>query len=527
MKINTRIFIGAFLALGIWHAAAFSQGALLSHVQIDEFTISPDGDGVQDSLSITYTLDDTAFAVDVMIRSSDSAHTVIDSLIGGMSRSAGTYVVSWKGTGAGELPVPEGDYQAYVRAFNSAADDTIIKIVHIDLMSPRISIASIQPGLFAPDIISQPATLYIDFDVWDSPAVDGDQARLLIDDPSGGNIVDRGLDSVFAGDGSYQISWDGAEITSDGLYEARIVISDNGGHSSSDWSDINVDKDDPDLHISSIEDGSKLQIIPQTVTGWAWDRNGLNPDSLSVSFSGSIYQPVDSIYPVADTLYYDVRLADSLTEEKLYTLFFKARDNAGREKAISFRITLDLTSPLVPVLDQPIQKTVHSPEYSLTGSFSSDAYEIFFFQNGAKVDSIFAALETTFSHSVTLAAGSNVFQLRTIDQAGNQSPLSNSIEIFFDASSGFFMPQPFRPGDSFQVNPARIADSVEIRIYDLSGELVAELIDPSPAANVSVPWNGLNGDGQSVLRGPLAAVATIRFANRGAETQREVFLFSP
>ncbi len=274
-------------------------------------------------------------------------------------------------------------------------------------------------------------------------------------------------------------------------------------------------------------EGANFQVVPQAGAGWVWDRNGVNPDSLVVSYSGTVYEPVDSFYLLSDTLFFAFSLADSITEEKRYTLFFKAQDIVGREKKVSLRITYDITAPAAPTLDQPVDKVVHGPDYVLGGSIPGDAQEILVYRNGVLADSTFLVLDGKLSLETTLLPGSNLFQARAVDKAGNASALSNTIEVVFDDASGLYMPEPFRPNDAFQVNLARSARSVEMRIYDMGGDLVAVLGADPTTLNVTIPWNGLNGGGESVLRGPLVAVASITYEDGSKSSIRKIFLFNP
>jgi len=112
-----------------------------------------------------------------------------------------------------------------------------------------------------------------------------------------------------------------------------------------------------------------------------------------------------------------------------------------------------------------------------------------------------------------------------VDNTGNASSPSNTIEITFDNAGGLFIPQPFRPGDTFQINLSKTASSVTLRIFDMGGNLVEMLKDTNQTTNVTITWSGLNGDGQEVKKGPLVAVAMVKYSAGGNIVLREIFLF--
>ena len=89
--------------------AVHSQG-IIAGIQLDRFTISPNGDGVTDSTVITYTLGDTA-TVHLLILGKDSV-TVVDTLVGGILQfpAATPASVPWDGTSSAGTVVPDDRY---------------------------------------------------------------------------------------------------------------------------------------------------------------------------------------------------------------------------------------------------------------------------------------------------------------------------------------------------------------------------------------------------------------------------------
>ena len=93
-----------------------ASAGVISNVQVNPFTISPNGDGMSDSTIITYDLADTVGAVHVLILEKDLA-TVVDSLVKGIPRGVGTFTTSWDGTDSFGATVAEDSF------FCSCEDD--------------------------------------------------------------------------------------------------------------------------------------------------------------------------------------------------------------------------------------------------------------------------------------------------------------------------------------------------------------------------------------------------------------------
>jgi flagellar hook assembly protein FlgD len=525
MRKNLFYMICSCLLLLLGSTTVRSQGNLISHVDIDEFTISPDGDGIQDSLVITYILEDTAFSVSAFIMSSDSPQVVVDTLLIGIAQSAGTYSLSWKGTNSSGSMVAEGKYKALLHAFNSTYDDSVTEIVYVDLTAPIVAITRHEPGIFAPGADSPMFSVF--FNVDDSPAENLDEIEISVRDPNGSLVTDLSPDPPFAGSGSYSASWDGDGASQDGIYQIDITIRDFAGYRASDWANINVDMKSPGLKITSLEDDLTVKASPDSLFGWTWDRNGINPDSLRFSTNDTLYEEITSRFLQADTLRIGIALASLVTQEGKYTLFFKSQDIVGRESKISFRVTIDSTPPPPPILFEPPEHTVRSPIYTLTGTTPGGAQTVKIIRNNELIDSVASSPDENFSYKVSLEVGSNAFKVFTVDEAGNQSSFSNTIEVIFDSAAGLFIPQPFHPNDVFQINLSREANSVRLRLYDLSGNLVNVIDKTTSGTSISISWNGLNGDGETPARGPLVAAAEIRYSTGGKETMREIFLFKP
>ncbi len=149
------------------------------------------------------------------------------------------------------------------------------------------------------------------------------------------------------------------------------------------------------------------------------------------------------------------------------------------------------------------------------------------YRNDALADSVYPNIEGQWPHLFSLDQGPNEIYAMLVDGAGNASAPSNTIDVKFDPSAGLYIPQPFRPGDSFQFNASDAGFGVTLRLYDMGGHLVRVFTERWTGEFVSISWDGLNGDGEKVHKGPLVAVAYVDASEGSSEVLREIFLFEP
>ncbi|MFQ5511474.1 MAG: FlgD immunoglobulin-like domain containing protein [Candidatus Krumholzibacteriia bacterium] len=529
MSRRIALFLAPLLAAACLPAHARAQG-IIANLQVDKFTFSPNGDGVTDSATVTYTLSDTA-AVYVLIVQSDSV-TVVDTLVAGVVHNPQDTPasVTWDGRSQGGPVVADGRYVVFMKAQNASAADSAYLSVAVDLTPPQVTIVNVSPATpFAPNAPGQPTPLKIDFVLRDAPPSTSVFASVSIFDPSA-SVIQTVVNSDQPLDTTLQAQWDGTGTTTDGQYEARVVATDQAGQTATTFTAITVDLDDPDLAITSLPADQHLQAIPDSLFGWAWDRNGI--DSVFVRYSGGVaaFEPVASTKLVTDTLFFAVQLVDSLTADGTYAMGFKAVDRVARERIIPFAITLDRSAPPVPTLVQPASPT-RKPRFLLDVTQSPVPGEwnvMRIFRNGAFLDSVFPNLPNAgLPYDAALLPGANRFTAVAVDQAGNGSAASNEITIVFDSAAGLSMPQPFVANDDFQINLTKPALTVTVKIYDLGGHLVEELSSSIVSTSVTISWDGLNGDSDPVEKGPLVAVARAHYLDGDREVFREIFLFQP
>jgi hypothetical protein len=538
--LKHRVLFAVCVLAAVLTTSGSSHGAIIDNIAVTPPDISPNGDGAADSMIITYDLADTANAVYLLIVQSDST-SVVDTLVGGVSHSAGSQGVAvWKGTVASGVRVADDDYFVSLRATNDAESDSRFRPISVDVVPPQAFVTDLHPILFAPGSPddNQSRELTVGFQTFDPHPSDKINLRVWITDPAGDVVETLLPDTLVQAIGSHTVRWNGLTAADDGIHEVKIFAEDRAGNTDHARSSFRVDLDPPDLEVTSPGAGGRFKVVPDSLYGWAWDSGG-DPSnktvpsiaSLYVRYSGGLeaFEPIQTTAIRMDTVFFAVQLTDSVVlQDTTYTLGFRAVDKVGRIKIAPFSITWDPNPPAAPVLDQPPSPT-RNPTQVLDGTVSSDTEIMRIYRNDALVDTIEPnhPVLPEWPYPVTLVPGENEIYAIAVDGAGNASASSNVISIVLDASPGLRITQPFVVDDVFLLNLGKPASSVTLRVYDMGGKLVRALSSQSSGSNISIAWDGRNGDGETVRKGPLVAVAQIRYQSGGSEVFREIFLFEP
>jgi hypothetical protein len=229
----------------------------------------------------------------------------------------------------------------------------------------------------------------------------------------------------------------------------------------------------------------------------------------------------------SDTLFFAAPLADSIQTDTIHTLRFRTSDLAGRTDSLLHRVEWDTTGADPLVLEAPAGP-VPSPYFTLIGRWNERPNIIFLYQDGNFIESVLTnPLMDSLAVEVTLNLGENRFYVTAEDEVGNLGPPSNTITVEYVAGQGLDLPQPFRPDDEFQINTTLTMTRVRLYIYDLSGDMIVSFDFSPNSVNQIIPWDGLNGQGETVQRGPLVAVLLLDFVDGSTQTLREIFVFDP
>jgi hypothetical protein len=517
-----RSFLVVFLLASILPSSLPAQW--LGRLDLDEYTFSPNGDGVEDRTTVTLSLADSVDGL-LLWLVEDTTGLPVDTLLDRGPSPAETLTVVWEGTRWDGGPAPEGRYRLVARAWRGTTVDSLVRWVRIDLTAPQVSVLSVDPGIFAPDLPDRLPVATVAFQVFHSPPADSDYARVSLFDPEGSLLRELTVVGGFRGDGVYTVQWDGSDGQQDGLYRVEIRVIDAGGNSGSDWIWIDLDKDPPDAGVLGIAPGSRFRIPPDTLRGWAWDRHGV--DSLAAAFGSSGYWHLPFRPGAGDTVFFAIPFADSIAAEGDVDVHLVAWDVLGRAKEKLFSFTYDTTAPPPPVWDPPLERRVHLGSIELRGRVPSGAMSVRVFQDGTMIDSIVVLAQTAFSTTASLTAPIHRFTADAVDETGNVSDPSDTLVVIVESGVDVFFERPFRPGGHFEVRLARSARSLDLRIFDLAGDLVRHLTGPEGASEARLPWDGRNESGESVRRGPLILVVDVRYPDGSRERWRKAFLYSP
>ena len=510
-------------------SAVLSSQSIIDNIDISPtHSISPNGDGVSDSMIITYDLSDTATTVYLLIVQSDSS-TVVDTLVNGAAQGPSmSHAAVWDGTVAGGIRVADDNYFVLLQASDGQFVDRAFSPISVDVVPPQTFVTNKFPNPFAPAFPdSNPQILTVQFATFDAFPSDSLDVRALIKDPTGGTIATV-PDTWVAANGTHTVRWDGTEASVDGNHEIHIVASDRAGNTDVTRGSFVVDLNPPEVEFTAPQSDLTVQVVPDSLFEWAYDAS--RDITLEVRYTGvGDYEPIQSTILIMDTLFFAVQLTDSVVlQQQKYNIGVRATDTFGRQTPKFFDITWDTIPPLKVVLNQPPSPT-RNPSLLLTGTVDADVDTMNIYRNGALVDRIAPNLPVIpeFPYTITLVPGNNAIYAIAFDAVGNSSGQSNEISVVLDRSPGLLISVPFLPNDAFLLNLSKPASTVVLRVYDLGGGLVQVLNSTSAGTNIALPWDGRNGNGEAVKKGPLVAIAKIQYQDGGSEVFREAFLYEP
>jgi len=523
-------------------AAAPSSAQLVKRFEVANLVFSPDQDGIEENTNVNFLLETGgAPVVSLVVFETDSV-TPVDTLLAPQPRPAGRTDAFWDGLAWDGTPAPDGGYVVTLSAAGATLPDTTThRLVYIDRGTATVVVDAVSPGIYAPGVDGQPPAIGIAFTVTGAtpplPGVLRDEVqRAFFQPPNTVRFTPDSLSYVpdFEGaDGSYILKWRAQTATGlpNGEYLVTLTIVDQAGHSSSSSHTFRIDSKIPDVRITSPATGSSFRQSPALLRGWAFDASGVR--SVDIKYADQApYITVIDTSTVNDTLYFEAPLADSLAGEGNYKITVRATDAFARTAMAAADVVIDVSAPEAPVLD-PFVGVWHTDTFRVSGTFQKESdvlARIRITRNGAAVDSIFTLPigdPFAFERVIGLVPGRNAIAALYVDGAGNVSAPSNTVEVTFDLAVGLFIAAPFTPGDDFQVTLAKAAHSLALRVYDMTGDLVVALSDEGGGTTYSIPWDGHNGNGDRVDRGPLVAVAEVSFSDGDRSIYRELFLFDP
>lgn len=517
-KASGRIILCAAFLLIALPLSTFANPPEFAHIRIVPMVFSPNSDGVQDSITIFYTLTDTAETVFIQVLNAQGR--IVRTLVDSVAQSAGEHYVSWDGKDHENLPVPDGKYAIIFGAGNSAgaARQASIKVA-VDTVAPSLSVEDIIPSPYTPDISGSDSTVTISFYVSQSDS--SDNVFVVIVDTDAITALDILRPESFVGDGEYRVSWDGRS-KKDGLYPFWLKAIDRAGNSSEVTSfSVDLDISGPIILFTSPENtNDTLEVVEGTV----FDRNGVKDVEVSLD-RGQSFSPL--YISGLGTLSWSVDLPDSLRREGKVIIQVKATDLSGHISLRSDTLNADFTPPERPAFDE-LPERVASPELTISGKTSpGDSIFISITDSAGAIIADTTAVANTdsvFSVQMTLTLGGNSIHAFARDVAGNSSD-SSSVLVFYEEAieEELIEPRisfPEKFPDKFDENVFKIdlpktekGIGVEIHIYNLVGDLVRTLVSSEKTFSHKIPWDTRNDRGELLRNGVYLCNFVIRLSN--------------
>ena len=227
-------------------AAATAVWAASASIFINFPSISPNGDGIKDEMTVSVHLSSMVDTLLVTIEDKLSP-SVYDTLAFEAPADTGHHTEIWDGTDWTGTVLPEGSYDLRVYESTGGTGESLMRTVIIDLTSPQVNIDRIEPGVFSPGWPDTSAAVDVYFTVsgWETGAA----ARLTLRNPSG---IETTSSVDVQGDGEWTGRWK-PDMAETGFHSVIITVADEAGNSDSDSGFVFVDSDGPELEFSKAD----------------------------------------------------------------------------------------------------------------------------------------------------------------------------------------------------------------------------------------------------------------------------------
>jgi flagellar hook assembly protein FlgD len=504
--------------------------ATLATLQFDSLVVtplrfSPNGDGVQDTITVSYVLFEST-TVDVVVRPAASS-TVLDSLLTATLQAPGRHRVQWDGRDAAGSVQADGDYTMYfagvTRRGAPLAND---RRMRLDNTAPQVQILAIDPDV----LIGSPPAGGVRMRVRVTQSEIGDSLRAVVVPP-----VPAGVDSVlksesaFVGDGEYIVTLpkSSAERFAEGRRKLRARVTDRAGNRSTAVDSFDIEVRGPTITILHPSNLNPIAVqTADSLTGRVFDRNGLASLRMRLeSATDTLLVDVPLRAPVApdSASRFHIDLSTAAAAEGRYGLRLVARDALALPDSVVRILEVDRTDPNPLAFESPPPAVTSSAVVTLRVVVDSTMSRVTRTGGAAVPQEQSVGGATRLNFDVSLNAGENQLRFTAFDRAGNAS-MALVATVTWTPAAGIRAPDRFRAGDAVQVDVgSTIAAAVELRIYDMAGNLVRKLEPfPSPPALVhTLTWDLRNGDQVRVHNGAYLLQARIRPVGGGAEQRAQ------
>jgi flagellar hook assembly protein FlgD len=367
---------------------------------------------------------------------------------------------------------------------------------------PTLSGVGSDYAYFSPNLDGSQDTLHVFY------GLGGDTAQVLVQvraDSLGlpGKIRRTLRDDVFL-PGPDTVRWEGRDDSGtrvlDGLYWITLSAANALGSAEADPLPVILDITNPDDAVTLPARGYLSGLIHR-VEGLGADANRLESFEVRLSSPGGALTTVLCQPCLTDTVRFGIDVPDSIATADTLTVRSSLRDNAGNEINRVRLFVVDSLPPPPPAI-APYPERIERSELVITGT-AAGAESVLVSLDGSA--SAAARVQAGGSFAVALrgfAPGPHAFSAVSQDRAQNRSRPTAPAAFTYEEPLGATLPERFRAGDFIQVNLARPARSVTVKIYTLSGRLVRSFAAAGGALLHEFEWNLDDDDGRAVGSGP-------------------------
>ncbi len=338
--------------------AAFSPGDYppsIGNVEVAPNPFSPNGDGVQDEVTISYSLSDnlsTSLYVRVEVRDTNSK--IIKTLADAEIQDTGKiFTYSWNGTYDNRTPASDGNYILRIIALDEDGNSTQSTLgINIDTVPPQIANVSLSPNPFSPNLDSVKDTTTISFTLTDA-ATGGNWIEVRSSTGELVKTLNEEISPTPGGqNGENTLIWDGrdesGDLVTDGSYYYEIWAQDDAGNMDHFTGKVYVDTTPPTTALQVL-DNSKTHISPFDASDLGmFSPTGLYISDVNIDDSWQTYDP-SGIYEVKVIIDENSFVPQNPNgnwqgwylywtppaSSGVYTIFVMAKDNAGNDTGAS------------------------------------------------------------------------------------------------------------------------------------------------------------------------------------------------
>lgn len=494
-----------------------SASVEISAISVTVPYFSPDGDGTQDLTGIRFDVESDHDTVYVWVTVRDDLDNPVRTIAEAEAREPGTVNKIWDGRNSAGQYSADGTYTFEIVAMaGSDSDDDRSATVVLDTAPPAFT-TLIYPNPYTPGLPFADDSLTIDVTVTAAQPDDWLMAWIANDEPPE-TLCTYQLDRS---DTTHTCFWDGRN-KSDDLYNLFVRVWDRAGNSDEASYTVDLDIEGPWATFTRPQQAYMVG-FPDSVKGKAFDRSGI--DSIGLRFYGNTeYMPVNETFTGSDTLAWYVVWPESLKIEAQFSLQIYTSDRLGHESTKSFSLTIDMTAPAVPTFDALPQR-VSEPDLAVSGTSTSDD-SVMIYLNGQIAARVRCSPTGVFKATLQLELGANSIYGVAKDKTGNQSSPSATEIVSYTEDIGVLVPELLEPGSEIELNLARSADRITLRIFSSDGYYIDTVVLEEPDLYNEFEWDLNDSDGNPVRNGPYVLVLSIEYVDGTVSTDKMIVVVS-